>query len=920
MPTDVTRYTVLLSSPGDAAALCKVADGAIRAINRTHSATTGVELYPTDWRRDSRADSGAEPQALLNRQIVDDADIILAVFYQRYGTPTAGYGSGTEEEIRRGLGQGKTVLLYIWAPSAGFEPDDPEQFEKIGSLRDELGKAVMYKRFSNERELEQEVTHDLTRLVFELEGGGKSPKPSLSLVCLDENGKPASGTGTTEVRGGLAGLRLNDTAFDARVLDLFSEATVSGVRKNKAVEPTSTAPVANEHPALNLGSAAKGYGDAAKALSQLQSFQKSLANSAAWKAMQPTPVSFSPEDRQVVQSELASLGVQAPSDLFYVGNLGTIPAPYTIYGPSTSLSGSEDEKTKYRALQGLVEACRLRCDCRAFIEAFSNTGGISLSLANVGGRPATHVNVELIAPHEVLVSPKRAPVPTDYLIEHSLDDEELLGRFVGHLYSIGEPSSCRGYEASRVASESGGRVAPLHQMRYADPVHGRRALGREDFKEEVEYAFADYEITEDRDSGDAVVRLSFDRVQQNAIYAFPTVLLVKADFAGTFRYRITADELPHVVEGEISITAAGDGSGSEETVNTGDGAISSNSLRENDKTNSGDSRIRQDPKAGGEAEEDGAQPRRNKPMLTVPQQIAHLEAKGVSFDLCGKEEAASYLTSRTYLFKLMAYRELFGKRVGGERDGQYVGLDFGYLQELASLDRDLRYTLLPMTLDVEHFAHAKLMAKATELEGEDGCAVVADYTASLNHKERNRRTGEVKALRADIYCGDLVEKYSLPDEMPLWAYLELASFGSFIDLYLFCAERWEDGRMRDEHYLLRQAKACRNACAHSSDMLNGFGKVDPEIATNAGVSRALAEVGVSRRVRQSKMRNPRLKQIVTLLYLHGRIVPEGTSRHRVEESAAKLATSMRRVMKDIPHNDAVQSSLGFLVTLLDKWF
>ena len=62
--------------------------------------------------------------------------------------------------------------------------------------------------------------------------------------------------------------------------------------------------------------------------------------------------------------------------------------------------------------------------------------------------------------------------------------------------------------------------------------------------------------------------------------------------------------------------------------------------------------------------------------------------------------------------------------------------------------------------------------------------------------------------------------------MPIWVLMELFSFGSFIDLYLFCAERWGDREMVHEHYMLRQAKSVRNACAHSSDVLNGVAVVD----------------------------------------------------------------------------------------------
>lgn len=314
-----------------------------------------------------------------------------------------------------------------------------------------------------------------------------------------------------------------------------------------------------------------------------------------------------------------------------------------------------------------------------------------------------------------------------------------------------------------------------------------------------------------------------------------------------------------------------------------------------------------------------AQSKHAKVMLRTPaDQVAKLKSLGVTFDACGEDEAAAYLADKTYFFKVIAYRELFDKRVGGDRDGQYVGLDFANLVQLASVDRTLRYTLLPMTLDVEHFAKTKLVRNVEARPDEDGYTVIADYMASLNHDNRRRRRAEVNMLAQDAYCGDLVRKYA--DDMPVWAFLELVSFGSFIDLYLFCSQRWGDSAMVDEHYMLRQAKAARNASAHSSNMINGFGRKAGAIATNAAVSAALSKAGISKRVRSSKMSNPRLQQIATLLYLHTRLVPQGTSKARAKRDLEALAAEMGAALSGLSGNDAIRSSFGFLMTLFEKWF
>ena len=132
----------------------------------------------------------------------------------------------------------------------------------------------------------------------------------------------------------------------------------------------------------------------------------------------------------------------------------------------------------------------------------------------------------------------------------------------------------------------------------------------------------------------------------------------------------------------------------------------------------------------------GAAEAHPKPMLNVDQQIAHMKAKGITFDLVSEAEAAAHLRTKCQFFRVYAYRRNFDRHVGGDRDGQYVGLDFGHLRVLSNLDRKLRDTLLPMALDLEHFAKVRLLA-AAEDAGEDGYAVMRGYMASVTDRQRS---------------------------------------------------------------------------------------------------------------------------------------------------------------------------------------
>lgn len=128
------------------------------------------------------------------------------------------------------------------------------------------------------------------------------------------------------------------------------------------------------------------------------------------------------------------------------------------------------------------------------------------------------------------------------------------------------------------------------------------------------------------------------------------------------------------------------------------------------------------------------------------------------------------------LGQLAAYRVLFEKRIGGAHDSEYVGLDFGHLRDLAAIDHILRYTLLPMTLDIERFAKVRLMREVTDRADEDGYSIVADYLESLSERNRSIREKEMERLKRDRYSGGMARKYD--EEKPVWVLIELLSFGA----------------------------------------------------------------------------------------------------------------------------------------------
>lgn len=304
-----------------------------------------------------------------------------------------------------------------------------------------------------------------------------------------------------------------------------------------------------------------------------------------------------------------------------------------------------------------------------------------------------------------------------------------------------------------------------------------------------------------------------------------------------------------------------------------------------------------------------------KPMLTVEQQIAHMKAKGITFDLVSEEEAARHLRTKCQFFRIYAYRKLFERRVGGERDGQYIGLDFGHLKALSSIDRELRDVLLEMALDIEHFAKVRLLA-AAEDAGEDGYAVMRDYWESLPDEQRDYVRGELDRREGDPYTGDIVRKYR--GDMPLWVFTEVVSFGAFQRLMRFCGLRWGDEELLRLHYLQKWVQSARNFAAHGACAINDLNQ-PPQKRWRAPdeLTRAMAALGIPKRLRSRHLRSPRMAQICTLIHLYAQEAPVGKTRAKREASLAALFRELDSLRRILPESNPAVASLEFIRRLTE---
>ena len=117
-----------------------------------------------------------------------------------------------------------------------------------------------------------------------------------------------------------------------------------------------------------------------------------------------------------------------------------------------------------------------------------------------------------------------------------------------------------------------------------------------------------------------------------------------------------------------------------------------------------------------------------KQKLSIDELITHMKNKGIKFDIVSEQDARKFLTYNNYYLKLASYRANYDKcSENSQRKGQYQNLDFGYLKELSTIDMHLRYIIIEMCLDIEHFIKVRLVSAVTDTPGEDGYNVVKKY-------------------------------------------------------------------------------------------------------------------------------------------------------------------------------------------------
>lgn len=157
---------VMIASPADVEAERRIIRDVIHEWNAIHAEARGLVLMPVGWETHSSPVMGDRPQAIINKQVLADCDLLVAAFWTRLGTPTGEAPSGTVEEIEKHLATGKPAMLYFSAMPVQPDSVDPKQYAALKKFRDQCRTRGLVETYESLSEFREKFARQLAQTII----------------------------------------------------------------------------------------------------------------------------------------------------------------------------------------------------------------------------------------------------------------------------------------------------------------------------------------------------------------------------------------------------------------------------------------------------------------------------------------------------------------------------------------------------------------------------------------------------------------------------------------------------------------------------------------------------------------------------------------------------------------------------------
>jgi hypothetical protein len=185
------KITIAIASPGD---VPEEREAVPKVFNRWNDANPKLAfLHPKMW-ENATPELGGHPQHILNRKLIDDSDLLVAILHSKLGTPTPSASSGTVEEIREFITKKgpRRVMLFFCKRSLPVDID-PAELTRLNEFKASMRQQGLYAEYTTVDEFREQLYRhvDVKAHEFLADELPLPPVPQLTDISVHEKVLPA---------------------------------------------------------------------------------------------------------------------------------------------------------------------------------------------------------------------------------------------------------------------------------------------------------------------------------------------------------------------------------------------------------------------------------------------------------------------------------------------------------------------------------------------------------------------------------------------------------------------------------------------------------------------------------------------------------------------------------------------------------
>lgn len=187
-----------ICGPGDVAKEIAIAKEVVDEWNARNFDHLNSGIQARHWVSDAAPSMRARGQEVINWELIDTADLVVAIFWQRLGSPTGLHDSGTAEEVNRAQARGIEVMVYFSDIEDIRANPDPDQRDMLCAYRAKAMQTGLPWTFRSRDEFRKRFADHLAKKVQAIlaKKPTRTPKASKSTVK-----QTAIGTGNVQMAG-----------------------------------------------------------------------------------------------------------------------------------------------------------------------------------------------------------------------------------------------------------------------------------------------------------------------------------------------------------------------------------------------------------------------------------------------------------------------------------------------------------------------------------------------------------------------------------------------------------------------------------------------------------------------------------------------------------------------------------------------